>query len=47
VVTVTRDAQKLSTLQTEASIRKRVAKAKRLLKKAGRGRPTIPGDERK
>jgi len=43
-------AEKLSALRTEEYFRERggrgdVAKAKRLLKRAGRGKPAIPGDE--
>ena len=43
-------AEKLSALRTEDYFRERAArgdvkKAKRLLKDAGRGNPTIPGDE--
>jgi hypothetical protein len=43
-------AEKLSALRTEEYFRLRggrgdVAKAKRLLKRAGRGNPPIPGDE--
>jgi hypothetical protein len=44
-------AEKLSALRTEDYFRERsvrgdVAKAKRLLKRAGRGKPPVPGDER-
>ena len=44
-------AEKLSALRTEEYFRERgeradVAKAKRLLKRAGRGNPPQPGDER-
>jgi hypothetical protein len=44
-------AEKLSALRTEDYFRERagradVAKAKRLLKRAGRGRSAAPGDER-
>jgi len=43
-------AEKLSALRTEEYFRVRgqrggVAKAKRLLKRAGRGNPPVPGDE--
>ena len=43
-------AEKLSALRTEDYFRERgqrgdVAKAKRILKRAGRGRPPMPGDE--
>lgn len=43
-------AEKLSALRTEEFFRERgergdVAKAKRLLKRAGRGNPPAPGDE--
>ena len=43
-------AEKLSALRTEEYFRERgsrgnVAKAKRLLKRAGRGNPPAPGDE--
>lgn len=43
-------AEKLSALRTDDYFRERsskgnVTKAKRLLKRAGRGKPTIPGDE--
>jgi hypothetical protein len=43
-------AEKLSALRTEDYFRERgergdVAKAKRLLKRAGRGIPPVPGDE--
>ena len=43
-------AEKLSALRTEEYVRVRgarrdVAKAKRLLKRAGRGNPPVPGDE--
>jgi len=43
-------AEKLSALRTEEYFRERgqrgnVEKAKRLLKRAGRGKPPIPGDE--
>jgi hypothetical protein len=43
-------AEKLSALRTEEYFRERaqrgdVAKAKRLLKRAGRGNPPVPGDE--
>jgi hypothetical protein len=43
-------AEKLSALRTEDYFRERasradVAKAKKLLKRAGRGRPPLPGDE--
>ena len=43
-------AEKLSALRTEEYFRERgqrgnVAKAKRLLKRAGRGHPPVPGDE--
>lgn len=43
-------AEKLSALRTEDYFRERaergnVAKAKRLLKRAGRGNPAVPGDE--
>ncbi len=43
-------AEKLSALRTDDYFRERaakgdVAKAKRLLKRAGRGKPPIPGDE--
>ena len=45
-------AEKLSALRTEEHFRERslrgsVEKAKRLLKRAGRGNPTVPGDELK
>ena len=45
-------AEKLSALRTEDYFRERgrqadVPKAKRLLKRAGRGKPPIPGDELK
>jgi hypothetical protein len=45
-------AEKLSALRTEDYFRERggkgnVGKAKRLLKRAGRGNPPIPGDELK
>jgi hypothetical protein len=44
------EAEKLSALRTEEYFRERagradVAKAKRLLKRAGRGNPPSPGDE--
>lgn len=43
-------AEKLSALRTEEYFRERaqrgnVAKVKRLLKRAGRGNPPVPGDE--
>jgi hypothetical protein len=43
-------AEKLSALRTEEYFRERgqrgdVTKAKRLLKRAGRGKPPVPGDE--
>ena len=43
-------AEKLSALRTEDYFRERaergnVAKARRLLNRAGKGRPSIPGDE--
>ena len=43
-------AEKLSALRTEDYFRERgqrgdVARAKRLLKRAGRGNPPVPGDE--
>jgi hypothetical protein len=43
-------AEKLSALRTEDYFRERagrgdVSKAKRLLKRAGRGNPPVPGDE--
>ena len=43
-------AEKLTALRTEEYFRERgakgdVAKAKRLLKRAGRGKPPVPGDE--
>jgi hypothetical protein len=43
-------AEKLSALRTEEYFRERaqrgdVAEAKRLLKRAGRGRPPVPGDQ--
>jgi len=43
-------AEKLSALRTEDYFRERaaranIAKAKRILKKAGRGKPPLPGDE--
>jgi len=43
-------AEKLSALRTEDYFRERgqrgdVARAKRLLKRAGRGKPPVPGDE--
>ena len=43
-------AEKLSALRTEEYFRERgnrgnVVKAKRLLKRAGRGKPPLPGDE--
>ena len=43
-------AEKLAVLRTEEYFRVRgqrgdIAKAKRLLKRAGRGNPTVPGDE--
>ena len=43
-------AEKLSALRTEEYFRVRgqrgdVAKAKRILKRAGRGKPPVPGDE--
>lgn len=45
-------AEKLSALRTEDYFRERsrggdVGRAKRLLKRAGRGRPPVPGDELK
>lgn len=45
-------AEKLSALRTEDYFRERgqrasVAKAKRLLRRAGRGNPPVPGDELK
>jgi hypothetical protein len=45
-------AEKLSALRTEEYFRDRgkrgdVAKAKRILKRAGRGNPPVPGDELK
>ena len=45
-------AEKLSALRTEQYFRERgqrgnVEKAKRLLRRAGRGRPPVPGDELK
>jgi hypothetical protein len=45
-------AEKLSALRTEEYFRERaqranVPKAKRLLKRAGRGKPIVPGDELK
>jgi len=45
-------AEKLSALRTEEYFRERgqranVEKAKRLLRRAGRGRPPVPGDELK
>lgn len=45
-------AEKLSALRTEEYFRERaergnIGKAKRLLKRAGRGRPPAPGDELK
>lgn len=45
-------AEKLSALRTEDYFRERarqgdVAKAKRLLRPAGRGKPPVPGDELK
>ena len=44
-------AEKLSALRTEDYFRERaergnVAKAKRLLNRAGKGKPAVPGDER-
>jgi hypothetical protein len=43
-------AEKLSALRTDDYFRERaargdVAKAKRILKRAGRGKPPVPGDE--
>jgi len=43
-------AEKVSALRTEEYFRERsgrasIAKAKRILKKAGRGKPTVAGDE--
>ncbi len=43
-------AEKLSALRTEDYFRERaergdVGRAKRILKRAGRGNPTVPGDE--
>jgi hypothetical protein len=43
-------AEKVSALRTEDYFRERasranVGRAKRVLKKAGRGRPSLPGDE--
>ena len=44
-------AEKLSALRTEDYFRERsgrasIAKAKRILKRAGRGKPPVPGDEK-
>ena len=44
-------AEKLSTLRTEDYFRERstranIAQAKRILRRAGRGKPPAPGDER-
>jgi len=44
-------AEKLSALRTESYFRERaeranIPKAKRILKRAGRGNPPVPGDER-
>jgi hypothetical protein len=43
-------AEKLSALRTEEYFRERstradMAKAKRILKRAGKGKPPVPGDE--
>jgi hypothetical protein len=43
-------AEKLSALRTEEYFRERstradIAKAKRILKRAGKGKPPVPGDE--